>query len=188
MNLISIFLIGLGLAMDAFAVSLTVGMNTSKKEKWKMALKASAFFGGFQGLMPLIGWAIGISFAEYIEKIDHWVAFILLAVIGGKMIFEAIKEEEKNEKEEKSYSNKRFVILAIATSIDALAVGISFAFLNVNILSATSIIAIITFITCMIGVYLGKVLGKIFGSKAEIVGGAILIIIGIKILIDHLFV
>ena len=138
--------------------------------------------------MPLIGWAIGSGFAEYIEKIDHWVAFILLVVIGGKMIFEAIKEEEKSEKEEKSYSNKRFLILAIATSIDALAVGISFAFLNVNILSATSIIAIITFIICMIGVYLGKVLGKIFGSKAEIVGGAILIIIGIKILIDHLLV
>ena len=188
MNLISIFLIGLGLAMDAFAVSLTVGMNTSKKEKWKMALKASVFFGGFQGIMPLIGWAIGISFAEYIEKIDHWVAFVLLAVIGGKMIFEAIKEEEKSEKEEKSYSNKRFLILAIATSIDALAVGITFAFLNVNIISSISIIAIITFIICMIGVYLGKVLGKIFGSKAEIVGGAILIIIGIKILIDHLFV
>lgn len=187
MSLISIFLIGLGLAMDAFAVSLTVGMNTNKDEKWKMALKASAFFGGFQGLMPFIGWAIGIGFAEYIEKIDHWIAFILLVLIGGKMIFEAIKEDDNSQKEEKGYSNKRFIILAIATSIDALAVGISFAFLNVNILSAISIIGIVTFIICMIGVCLGKVLCRIFGSKAEIVGGAILIIIGIKILIEHSF-
>jgi len=188
MSVISIFLIALGLAMDAFAVSLTVGMSTSRKERWTMALKASVFFGGFQGLMPLIGWAIGISFANYIEKIDHWVAFILLVLIGGKMIFEAIKEDDKSGKEEKGYSNKRFLILAIATSIDALAVGISFAFLNVNIISSVIIIAIVTFILSMIGVYLGKALGKIFGAKAEIIGGAILIIIGIKILIDHLFV
>lgn len=187
MSIISIFLIGLGLAMDAFAVSLTLGMNTTKKDKLGMALKASIFFGGFQGLMPFIGWAIGISFADSIEKIDHWVAFILLALIGGKMIFEAIKEEDTAKKQEKGYSNKRFLILAIATSIDALAVGISFAFLNVNIVSAIIIIAIITFILCMIGVYLGKALGKLFGAKAEIIGGAILIIIGIKILIEHLF-
>jgi len=187
MNIISIFLIALGLAMDAFAVSLTIGMSTSKKEKWEMALKASIFFGGFQGFMPFIGWAIGISFADYIQEIDHWVAFILLVVIGGKMIFEAIKEDDINGKEEKGYSNKRFIVLAIATSIDALAVGISFAFLNVNILSAIIIIAIVTFIFCMIGVYLGKALGKIFGSKAEVLGGIILIIIGIKILIEHSF-
>lgn len=187
MSLISIFLIGLGLAMDSFAVSLTIGMNTSKKEKWKMALKASVFFGAFQGIMPFIGWSIGIGFSEYIEKIDHWIAFILLLLIGGKMIFEAIEEDDKSQKEDKGYSNKRFIMLAIATSIDALAVGISFAFLNVNIISAISVISIITFIICMIGVYLGKGLSKIFGAKAEIVGGAILIIIGIKILIDHLF-
>jgi len=187
MSVISIFLIAVGLSMDAFAVSLTIGMNTKKNDKWKMALKSSAFFGGFQGLMPFIGWAIGISFANYIEKIDHWVAFILLALIGGKMIFEAIKEDDKSGKEEKGYSNKRFLILAIATSIDALAVGISFAFLNVNILYAIIIIAIVTFVLSMIGVYLGKALGKIFGARAEIIGGAILIIIGIKILIDHLF-
>jgi len=187
MSLISILLIGLGLAMDAFAVSLTVGMNTSKKEKLNMALKASIFFGGFQGLMPLIGWSIGINFAEYIEKIDHWVAFILLVLIGGKMIFESIKDEDKSEKADKGYSNKRFLILAIATSIDALAVGVSFAFLNVDIVNAISIIAIITFITCIIGVYVGEALCKILGSKAEIIGGAILIIIGIKILIDHSF-
>lgn len=187
MSIISILLIGLGLAMDAFAVSLTVGMNTTKKDKWGMALKAGAFFGGFQGIMPLIGWAVGMSFAEYIQKIDHWIAFILLAVVGGKMIFEAMKEEDISEKEEKGYSNKRFIILAIATSIDALAVGISFAFLNVNILSAISIIAIITFVICMIGVFLGKTLCNILGSKAEIAGGVILVIIGIKILLDHLF-
>lgn len=187
MSLISIFLIGIGLAMDSFAVSLTVGMNTRKKDKWKMALKASIFFGVFQGVMPFLGWAIGISFADYIEKIDHWIAFILLVLIGGKMIFEAIKEDDTTEKVDKGYSNKRFLILAIATSIDALAVGISFAFLKVNILSAISIIAIITFIICMIGVYVGKVLCKIFGSKAEIIGGVILIIIGIKILIEHSF-
>ncbi|MGG7178847.1 manganese efflux pump MntP family protein [Clostridium paraputrificum] len=186
MNIISIFLIGLGLSMDAFAVALTIGMNTKKADKFKMALKSAFYFGGFQGLMPFIGWALGIRFSDYIQKVDHWIAFILLSIVGGKMLIEAIKCGGDDE-EEKECCNKRFVILAIATSIDALAVGVSFAFLNVNIVSSVLVIGITTFILSIIAVYIGDVLGKLFRTKAEILGGAILIIIGIKILIEHLF-
>ncbi|MDS0528417.1 manganese efflux pump MntP family protein [Clostridium sp. SHJSY1] len=186
MSLLSIILIGFGLSMDAFAVSLTVGISTNNDNKMKMALKSGIFFGVFQGIMPLIGWAVGISFTDYIEKIDHWIAFVLLAFIGGKMFIESIKGEDDESDEGKEYTNKRFLILAIATSIDALAVGVSFAFLNVNIISAVIIIAIITLILCIFAVYLGKVLGAIFKSRAEMLGGLILILIGLKILIEHL--
>lgn len=188
MSLISIILIGIGLSMDAFAVSVTVGINTNNNDKVKMALKSGAFFGVFQGIMPLIGWAMGISFAEYIGKVDHWIAFILLTFIGGKMFIESIKGKDENNdtSDNKEYTNKEFFVLAIATSIDALAVGISFAFLNVNILSATIIIAIITFILCILAVYLGKLIGGIFKSRAEMLGGIILVLIGVKILMEHL--
>lgn len=186
MNIISIFFIAIGLAMDAFVVSLTIGMNSNKKDKLKFALKAGLYFGGFQALMPLAGWIAGIGFKEYIEKFDHWVAFILLAAIGGKMLIEAFKSDDEGEEEIKEYSNKRFVILAIATSIDALAVGVSFAFLSVYIPTAIAIIGIVTLIICIIGVFIGDILGKVFQSKAEIIGGFILIVIGIKILIEHI--
>ncbi|MBD7912928.1 MULTISPECIES: manganese efflux pump MntP family protein [Clostridium] len=189
MSLISIILIGIGLSMDAFAVSITAGINTSNNEKRKIALKSGLFFGIFQGLMPLLGWAMGIKFSEYIEKVDHWIAFILLSVIGGKMLIEALRggDEEENTGDSRDYTNKRFLILAIATSIDALAVGISFAFLNVNILSAIIIIAAITFVLCIVAVYLGKIIGDIFRTRAEVLGGIILILIGVKILLEHLF-
>ncbi|WP_294352037.1 manganese efflux pump MntP family protein [uncultured Clostridium sp.] len=186
MGIISILLIAIGLAMDATAVSLTIGINSNENNKLSMALKSGLTFGLFQGLMPLIGWLLGIKFTSYIEKIDHWIAFGLLVFIGGKMFVEGIRNDQ-DEEESKDYSAKRFVLLAIATSIDALAIGVSFAFLNVNILSAVSIIGITTFIFSIIAVYLGQILGSIFKSKAEILGGVILIFMGSKILVDHLF-
>lgn len=185
MSFLSILMIAVGLAMDAFAVSVTIGINTTKENKLKLALKAALLFGGFQGLMPLIGWAVGRNFTQYIEMIDHWIAFILLFIIGGKMIYESIKGEEDDEI--KTYSNKTLLLLAIATSIDALAVGISFAFLNVNILYSIVIIGIVTFVLSFIAVNIGKRLGDIFKNKAEIFGGAVLILIGFKILVEHLF-
>lgn len=186
MNFISILMIGIGLAMDAFAVSLTMGLSTTKKNKIKIASKAGIFFGLFQGLMPLTGWLLGIKFTKYIEKIDHWIAFGLLVFIGGKMVYESIKGNDDEEKQI-DFSNKRFLVLAIATSIDALAVGVSFAFLSVNILSASIIIACTTFILCIVAVYIGGVFGSVLKSKSEIIGGVILIIMGSKILIEHLF-
>ncbi len=186
MGIISILLIAIGLAMDATAVSLTIGINSNENNKLSMALKSGLTFGSFQGLMPLIGWLLGIKFTSYIEKVDHWIAFALLVFIGGKMFVEGVRNNQ-DEEESKDYSAKRFVLLAIATSIDALAIGVSFAFLNVNILSAVSIIGITTFILSIIAVYLGQILGSIFKSKAEILGGVILIFMGSKILVDHLF-
>ncbi|GAA0126447.1 MULTISPECIES: manganese efflux pump MntP family protein [Clostridium] len=183
MSIISIFLTALALAMDAFAVSLSIGMK-SKNERIKNGLKAGLYFGIFQGAMPLIGWLLGIKFTNYIVKFDHWIAFILLAIIGGKMIYEAIKGEESDITSDLSV--KVMTILAIATSIDALAVGVSFAFLNVSIVLAASSIAIITFIACFIGVFIGQKLGDVLGGKAEFLGGIILILIGTKILLEHL--
>ena len=179
MSVISVLMIGLGLAMDALAVSITIGINSNKKSKIKMAFKAGLFFGVFQAIMPFIGWAVGRNFTKYIEMMDHWIA-----IIGGKMIYEALKGEESEE--EKIYSNKTLLILAIATSIDALAVGISFAFLNVNILSSILIIGVVTAILSFIAVYIGEKLGEMFKSRAEIFGGIVLILIGLKILIEHL--
>lgn len=185
MSIFSIILIGLGLAMDAFAVSLTMGMRSrNNKETKKIAIKCGVYFGMFQGVMPFIGWALGKNFADYISNIDHWIAFILLGILGGKMIFEAIKN--KDEENEFNTNNKQFLLLAIATSIDALAVGISFAFLKVNILKAILIISITTFILGIIAVVIGKKFGDVLKSKTEIVGGIILILIGSKILIEHL--
>lgn len=184
MSVLSIVLTAIGLAMDAFAVSMAIGMNSKKEERLGMALKSGIFFGGFQGVMPLIGWLLGISFSGYIEKADHWIAFALLLFIGGKMIYESLKKEE-DEEEAKDYSNKEFFILAVATSIDALAVGISFACLNVNIVLSAAIIALVTLILSYMAVYLGKVLGEMVKSKAEILGGIILVAIGIKILLEH---
>lgn len=185
MDLVSLICLAIGLAMDAFAVSVAMGLKVPIKDKWKIALKAGVFFGVAQGVMPLIGWILGNGFSKYIESVDHWIAFILLAIIGGKMIYEAIHPDE-DEDAEVDTGMKRMFILAIATSIDALAVGISFAFLNVNIISAVLIIGIITFIISAIGVVIGKIFGDLFSGKAEIVGGIILILIGVKILVEHL--
>lgn len=195
MSVFSIFLTGIGLAMDAFAVSLAKGM-TIRKNLLKNALKISLFFGGFQALMPLIGWLGGTYFKEYIEAFSKWIAFILLVSIGGKMIFEFIKENKQSfegdaeeelgvdseEDEENELSNKSIILLAIATSIDALAVGVSFAFLNVNIFLAIAIIGIVTFILCFIAIIIGKKISGVFSKYAEPLGGVILVLIGFKIL------
>ncbi|OOM11365.1 manganese efflux pump MntP family protein [Clostridium saccharobutylicum] len=185
MSILSLILTAIGLSMDAFAVSLTTGFKISKDDRSKIALKAGMYFGGFQALMPLIGWILGVKFTKYIQSVDHWIAFVLLTIIGGKMIFDGLKGEEDNEFED-IHSNKKFLLLAIATSIDALAVGVTFAFLGINIIKSITIIGVVTFILSIIAVYIGKILGNKLTNKSSIVGGAILIFIGLEILVEHL--
>ena len=193
MNFIALIFTAFALSMDAFAVSITKGM-TIKNLKKSTALKMALAFGVFQGGMPLLGWALGISFESYIKSIDHWIAFILLGFIGFNMIkgfFDDRKEGKESELEfsatadENDLSNKEIIMLAVATSIDALAVGISFAFLNVSIIPAASIICIITFLVCVVGVFVGNKVGDIFNGYAELVGGVILILIGFNIFNEH---
>lgn len=187
MGFAELFLIGVGLSMDAFAVSVCKGLNMRGKVNFKHAGVIALSFGGFQALMPLIGYFLGIGFEKYITKIDHWIAFLLLGFIGGKMVIEAIKEWNAEDKqEEDKLVIKELFILAVATSIDALAVGITFAFLSVNIWSAISIIGVTTFILSLIGVVIGNKFGSKYKSKAELVGGIILVLMGIKILLEHL--
>lgn len=191
MSILTFFLTGIGLSMDAFAISLTKGFCI-RKDIIKKSLIISLFFGLFQGIMPLLGWLSGIYFESYIKSIDHWIAFLLLGYLGVKMIYESVKNKDEEDLEcsleDDSLKLKELFILAIATSIDALAVGISFAFLNVNIIQASIIISITTFIICFCGVSFGKVIGKYIQKYSEILGGIILIGIGIKILIEHLFI
>lgn len=195
MSIINIILIGIGLAMDAFAV--TVAKSLSLKDiKLKETLAMAGLFGIFQAGMPLLGWLAGIKFEAYITAVDHWIAFILLGIIGGKMLYEAFgddddKDEAKNEAAVTATNKNRIGIktllfLAVATSIDALAVGVSFAFLNVSIIPAIIIIGITTFILCIAAVYIGKLFGSMIQKKAEIFGGIILILIGLKILLEHI--
>jgi len=185
MDLLSLIFTGIGLAMDASAVSIAKGMSLPNEKNKNYALKLGLAFGIFQGLMPLIGYLAGSTFSGYIQSVDHWVAFILLALIGLNMIKES--REEKENEEVSDLSLKVILLLAIATSIDALAVGVSFAFLKVNIVLACSIIAVVTFILSFICVMVGKRLGSLFQKYAEIFGGIILMMIGAKILIEHLF-
>ena len=193
MSFIALIFTAFALSMDAFAVSITKGM-TIKNLKKSTALKMALAFGVFQGAMPLLGWALGISFESYIKSIDHWIAFILLGFIGFNMIkgfFDDRKEGKESELEfsatadEHDLSNKEIIMLAVATSIDALAVGISFAFLNVSIIPAASIICIITFLVCVVGVFVGNKVGDIFNGYAELVGGIILILIGFNIITKY---
>ena len=181
------FLTGVGLAMDAFAVSICKGLGMSKVNK-KQAVIIGIFFGGFQALMPTVGWLLGTGFEQYITSIDHWIAFGLLAYIGIKMIIEALKPEKDEENIEKDapLNIKEMFTLAIATSIDALAVGISFSFLSYPIIPAAVIIGITTFVISIIGVYIGNFFGTRYKKKAEIAGGIILFLIGLKILLEHL--
>lgn len=182
MGVLELILIAVGLAMDAFAVSVCKGLSMSKME-WKKAVIIGLYFGGFQALMPLIGYVLGVGFEDKIKSLDHWIAFILLVFIGINMIKEAFEtKEESNDK----IDFKTMIILSIATSIDALAVGVTFAFLNVNIMLAISLIGIITFIISMIGVKIGNVFGDKYETKAELAGGFILIFLGVKILLEHL--
>ncbi len=189
MGLLELALIGVGLSMDAFAVSICKGLSMRKVDK-KYMLVLAAFFGGFQALMPTLGWLLGSQFQSYITAIDHWIAFILLALIGGKMILDVIKEKGENEEvcpdDSVRIDLKEFFLLAIATSIDALAVGITFAFLQVKLASSVTIIGCITFCFTVAGVLIGNVFGTKFKDKATILGGVILIGIGVKILLEHL--
>lgn len=184
MSLIELFLIAVGLSMDAFAVSICKGLSMQKLNV-RHAVIIGLYFGGFQALMPLFGYMLGVSFQEAITTYDHWAAFILLAIIGGNMIREALNPEEENCGD--SVSFREMLPLAIATSIDALAVGVTFAFLRVHILPAVSFIGVVTFCLSIVGVKVGNLFGVRYKSKAEIVGGAILIMIGAKILLEHLF-
>ena len=184
----TLLLMGVGLSMDAFAVSICKGLSMRKVNK-KQCLVIGLFFGGFQALTPFIGWVLGSQFEQYITSIDHWIAFILLGFIGGKMVVEAIREKDEAVevgKMDPPLDLKEMFILAIATSIDALAVGITFAFLQVPIVEAVSIIGITTFVISVIGVYVGNFFGNRYKKKAELAGGIILILIGVKILLEHL--
>ena len=183
MGFLSIFLTSFALSMDAFAVSVTKGI-TLKNINYKIASKIAFFFGLFQGLMPLIGWSLGIRFESYIKSVDHWIALFLLSFIGLKMIFES-RENDDNSKSSTSLGNKELIVLSIATSIDALAVGVSFAFLNISIFPVCLSIALVTFIVCFIATLIGKTIGPIFKSYAQIIGGIILILIGFNILNEH---
>ena len=170
--------------MDAFAVSVGKGM-TLKRVQPRHALSAGVWFGGFQGLMPLIGYYVGRSFAEYVVSVDHWIAFGLLVLIGLNMIRETIWGDD--EEQDSDFGVRTMLIMAIATSIDALAVGVSMAFLDVNIWFSAAVICIVTLIISAAGVYLGTMFGARLGSKAGIVGGLILIAIGVKILVEHMW-
>ena len=183
MGLIELFLIAVGLSMDAFAVSVCKGLAMPKCT-FKKAAIVGLWFGGFQTLMPAIGYVLGAQFQETIASIDHWIAFVLLALIGGNMIHEALDNDE--EEADASLDVKTMFLLAVATSIDALAIGITFAFLKVNIIPAVCFIGIVTFIISFAGVKIGNVFGVRYKNKAEIVGGVILILLGLKILLEHL--
>lgn len=186
MSLFELFLIAVGLSMDAFAVSVCKGL-CMRKMNYGQATVIALFFGGFQAGMPLIGWFLGKQFEKYITSVDHWIAFVLLGIIGFNMIREAMGRDEETECDlDERLKLKELLVLAIATSIDALAVGITFAFLQVSIVPAVSFIGVTTFVLSFAGVGIGKVFGARYKNKAELVGGIILIAMGVKILLEHL--
>lgn len=190
----ALFVLAVGLSMDAFAVSICKGLAQKKLTLKNMGI-VGLWFGGFQALMPLVGYFLGYQFRKQITSIDHWIAFVLLVLIGGNMIREALSSdddsiENSNENadgnDDSSLGVKTMFLMAVATSIDALAVGVTFAFLNVNIVAAVSLIGVTTFVLSCVGVKVGNVFGLKYKSKAEIAGGVILILLGIKILLEHL--
>lgn len=182
--LVTLLLIGIGLSMDAFSVSVSNGLCMSRI-RFKTAFMTAFAFGFAQAAMPVLGYFAGTFFSGYIEAFDHWIAFVLLGIIGIKMIIEAVKEIKNPTGECKEISAQLIFAQAIATSIDALAVGVSFAALKINIATAAGIIGIVTFALCLPAVYIGKKVGGIFKEKAEILGGVILVLIGVKILLEH---
>lgn len=188
MSGIELVLLSVGLAMDAFAVAICKGLAMSRVNV-KHCLVIALFFGGFQAGMPVLGWLLGSTFANKIKMVDHWIAFLLLGYIGVKMISDGIKEwkeETKVEEMDPPLDLKELLILAVATSIDALAVGITFSFLEVAIATAAAVIGIITFVISAGGVYVGNIFGERYKTKAQITGGVILVILGLRILITHL--
>lgn len=189
MGIFELFLIGVSLSMDAFAVAICHGLSMPKLNL-RHGVIIALFFGGFQALMPFLGWILGSQFARYIESVDHWVAFALLALIGGNMVREALSNEEEEEETACATADrldlKRLFMMAIATSIDALAVGVTFAFFRVPILPAITIIGITTFCISLGGVVVGNYFGTRYKKRAEITGGVVLILLGAKILLEHL--
>ena len=183
MSLAELFIIAVGLSMDAFAVAVCKGL-AMRKMSLKGALIVGLYFGGFQAAMPLAGYLLGTGFSDSISSYDHWIAFLLLAVIGGNMVKEGLSASD--ECPDASLDVRNMTLLAIATSIDALAVGVSFAFLRVNIIPAISFIGVTTFLLSLVGVKAGNVFGNKYESRAEIAGGVILILMGLKILLEHL--
>ena len=184
MGILELIILAIGLAMDAFAVSICKGL-AMKKTGIKECAIVGLWFGGFQAAMPLIGYFLGKAFEKYITSLDHWIAFILLGLIGAMMIKESFEKDE--DEADASLSAKTMVVMAIATSIDALAIGISFGVLpDVNITLAVALIGIITLALCMVGVKVGNIFGAKYKSKAEFAGGVILVLLGTKILIEHL--
>jgi len=184
MQIITIILIALALSIDAFTVTIACSAVTKERTIFER-LKPPLAFGLFQGLMPILGWLAGENLKSYISNTDHYIAFIILAVIGGKMILDSFKRGKNKCEEDISYS--RLLLLSIATSIDALVVGLSLSLIKSGILIPSLIIGIITFLVCIIGSYIGDRIGEFFGKKVQIAGGIILIGIGLKILIDHIF-
>ena len=184
MGMTELVVLAVGLAMDAFAVSVCKGLSAGRVTLGH-ALTAGLWFGGFQALMPFLGWLLGVQFQSFITSIDHWIAFVLLAFIGGKMVFDALKQED-GDKDDSPFSVREIFLLAIATSIDALAVGITFAFLQTNIWVSIGIIGCTTFLLSAVGVFIGHKFGAKHKNKAELAGGIILILIGLKILLEHL--
>ena len=184
MTLLELFILAVGLSMDAFAVAVCKGLAIGKTTLRDSAV-VGAWFGGFQAAMPLIGFLLGINFADYISAFDHWIAFGLLVVIGGNMIKEALGKDDEQETGA-SLAFKTMLLMALATSIDALAVGITFAFLDVKILPAILFIGVITFLLSAAGVRIGSVFGRKYKSRAEFAGGVILVLLGVKILLEHL--
>lgn len=184
MGFVELLLIALGLSMDAFAVAVCKGL-TMRRMDWKRALLIALFFGGFQALMPLAGWLLGRQFEHYITAIDHWIAFALLVFIGGKMLWEALHNKEDAGCEDR-LDLRELLSLSVATSIDALAVGITFAFLQVQILPSVGLIGVTTFALTLLGVVIGRRFGGWLTQKAQIAGGVVLILIGTKILLEHI--
>jgi putative Mn2+ efflux pump MntP len=184
MSLLEIIFIAFALSMDAFAVSITLGLSV-EKPKIKEIILPGLYFGFFQAFMPIIGYFSSIYFADKIKEFDHWIAFILLGIIGGKMIKDSLSKEEEKVNQN-VFQFMKMIILAVATSIDALVIGITFAVFKVNIFMAVIITGSVTFLISMIGVKLGNIFGLRFKSKAEIIGGVVLILLGIKILIEHI--
>lgn len=189
MSFIELFILAVGLSMDAFAVSVCKGLSV-RKAGVKECCIAGVYFGGFQALMPVIGYFLGVQFREYITGIDHWIAFVLLGMIGLSMIREAREREEESSEvcpvNGNAFAAKEMFILAVATSIDALAVGITLAFLNVNLLASVCFIGVTTFVLSAAGVRIGNIFGTRYKAKAELAGGIILICMGLKILLEHL--
>lgn len=186
MGTLELVLIAVGLAMDAFAVSIGKGLSV-RRVRPRHTMKVGLWFGGFQALMPFVGYMLGVSFASVVQNVDHWIAFVLLGIIGINMIREAMSDDDDScENGDSDFSSRKMLLLAVATSIDALAIGVSFAFLNVNIWVAMAFIGVITMILSMVGLRIGNIFGCRYKARAEVLGGCILIVMGCKILVEHL--